>query len=308
MTLLPRALRPGARVALLAPAGPVAPERIELSVERCRGLGLHPVVYPYAGGRERYLAGTDDQRLADLQAAFDNRAIDAVWALGGGYGTARIVARLDLGRQQRDPIPFIGFSDNTTIHVRHAQLGVVSFHGPHPGADFPPETAESFRRALFHAEPAGALAVRAGDPAPRALCAGRAEGPLVGGNLALLSSLCGTPAALRAKGHVLFLEDIAEPAYRVDRMLVQLEQAGVVEGALGLAFGRFTGGPDDDPYPVAEVLTEFAERIGLPAVCDLPFGHVEHNCTLPVGVRALLDADAAELTITEPAVRAPATS
>lgn len=302
MTPLPRVLRPGARIALVAPAGPVSQERIDASVARCEELELEPVVFPHAGERERFLAGSDDQRLADLQSAFDDRSIGAVWALRGGYGTQRILPRLSLERQKAAPIPFIGFSDNTTLHVRHAAMGIVSFHGPHPGADFPPETEAMFRRVLFEAEPAGALIQRDEDPPPITLMGGRAEAPLVGGNLALLAALCGTEGALRAKGKILFIEDIGEPAYRLDRMLLQLEQAGVVAGAVGLALGRFTGAPDDDPHPIAAVIEEFARRVGIPAVADLPFGHVEHNCTLPVGVRAALDADAATLTILEPAV------
>ena len=299
----PRALRSGARVALVAPAGPVEPERIEVSVDRCESLGLQPVVYPAAGARDRFLAGTDEQRLTDLQAAFDDPSIDAVWALRGGYGTQRIVDRLDLSRQERDPVPFIGFSDNTAIHALHTSLNLVSFHGPHPGADFPPETEDSFRRVLFSAEPAGELTRRVSDPPPRTLVDGDVEAPLVGGNLALLAALCGTPNSLRSSGCILFLEDIGEPAYRVDRMLLQLERAGVVDGAVGLAFGRFTGAPDEDSYPVVGVISEFAERIGVPTLADLPFGHVEHNCTLPVGVRARLNGSGAALSLSEPAVR-----
>ncbi len=297
----PRALAPGARVALVAPAGPLSPERIERSADRCRDLGLEPVVYPSAGARHRYLAGRDDERLADLQSAFDDDAVDAVWALRGGYGTQRILDRLDLARQRKAPIPFIGFSDNTTLHVRHARMGVVSFHGPHPGADFPPETEDAFRRVLFHAEPAGPLAARPQDPSPRTLVPGTAEGPLIGGNLSILSSLCGTRNAPSARGRILFLEEVAEPAYRIDRMLLQLERADVLEGVRGLALGRFTEA-DDDEHPIDEVVQEFAERVGVPAVADLPFGHIEHNWTLPVGARVGIDGEAATLSLTEAAV------
>jgi muramoyltetrapeptide carboxypeptidase len=299
----PRALAAGARVALVAPAGPVEPDRIEASAERCRALGLEPVVFPGAAGRHRFLAGPDDARLADLQGAFDDPTVDGVWALRGGYGTQRILDRLDLARQARDPIPYVGFSDNTTVHVRMLGHGVVSFHGPHPGADFPPETEEAFRRVLFVPEPPGTLPLRSGDPAPRSLVGGRAEGRLVGGNLSMVASLCGTRDAVRARGRILFLEEIGEAAYRVDRMLIQLERSGVTEGMAGLALGRFTEGPEDDPHPVEDVLGEFADRQGVPAVVDLPFGHVEHNWTLPVGVRARLDGDTASLEITEAAVR-----
>ena len=297
----PRALRPGARVALVAPAGPVARERIEGSVARCRSLGLDPVVMPSAAARRGFLAGTDAERLGDLQAALDDLSIDAVWALRGGYGTLRFLHRLDLSRQRKAPIPFIGFSDNTTLHVLHAALGVISFHGPHPGADFPPETEEAFRCVLFDREPAGRLPTRELDPEPRTLVGGRVEAPLAGGNLCLLASLCGTPWQATARGRILLLEDIGEPAYRVDRMLIQLERSGVLDGALGLAVGRFTASADDE-HPIVDVIAEFAERLRLPAVVDLPFGHVEHNWTLPVSARALLDADAATLAISESAV------
>jgi len=302
--LRPRALAPGARVALVAPAGPLEPVRIELSKARCRALGLEPVVFPGAGARLGYLAGPDRDRLRDLQAALDDTSLDAVWALRGGYGTQRIVDDLDLSRQRRDPIPFIGFSDNTTLHLRHAALGVVSFHGPHPGAHFPPETEADFRRVLFRAEAPGPLVPRDQDPAPRALVPGVAEGPLLGGNLAMLASLCGTPGALRTDGHLLFLEEVGEPAYRVDRMLLQLRRSGALDRVAGLALGRFTppAGGDDDP-PVSRVLQEYAEALGVPAVADLPFGHVAHNCTLPLGVRARLDASAGTLTLLEGAVR-----
>jgi len=272
-------------------------------VERCRALGLEPVVFPGATARDRYMAGADALRLADLQSALDDPAIDGVWALRGGYGTLRILDAIDFSRQLSDPIPFIGFSDNTSIHVRHAAIGVVSFHGPHPGGDFPPETEDSFRRVLFAAEPPGRVVAREGDPPPRTLVTGCAEGPLVGGNLAILASLCGTRHAVDARGCILFLEDVGEPAYRVDRMLQQLHASGVTNGVRGLALGRFTGAPTDDPDSVSEVLTELAGWLQVPAVTNLPFGHVPHNCTLPVGSRALLDADRGALDLIEAAVR-----
>jgi muramoyltetrapeptide carboxypeptidase len=299
----PKALRSGSRVALVAPAGPISRERIEASVARCRTLGLEPVVYPAASVRYRFLAGTDSERLADLQSALDDLSIDGIWALRGGYGTLRILDRIDLQRQREEPIPFIGFSDNTTVHVLHARLGTMSFHGPHPGGDFPPETEAAFRKALFVDEPIGRLLTREGDAETISLVGGRVEAPLVGGNLCLIASLCGTEWSLSARGRILFLEDIGEPAYRVDRMLLQLERAGVTDGVAGLAFGRFTTVADDS-HPIVDVLLEFAERTGVPAVAELPFGHVEHNCTLPVGARAHLDADAGVLEIVESAVNA----
>ncbi len=298
--LRPRPLRPAARVALVAPAGPLSPGVLDKAVDRCRKLDLQPVVYPAATRKQGYLAGSDQERLADLQAAFDDPATDAVWALRGGYGTLRILDGLDLDRQRRAPIPFIGFSDNTNLHALHARAGVVSFHGPHPGADFPPETEASFRAALFSGEAPGRLPSRPGDPAPHALVEGSAEGRLVGGNLAILASLCGSRDAIPARGRILFVEDVGEPAYRVDRMLHQLLRAGGLDGVAGLAFGRFTG-VREGRGDITAVLAEFAERLGVPAVAGLPFGHSEHNCTIPVLAKARLDADSATLSVTEPA-------
>ena len=300
--LRPRALRSGARVALVAPAGPLQPGVLDKAADRCRALDLEPVVYPAAGRRQDYLAGSDRERLADLQAAFDDPATDAVWALRGGYGTLRILDGLELARQRTAPIPFIGFSDNTSLHAAHARAGVISFHGPHPGAGFPPETEASFRAALFSGEAPGPLPSRPGDPAPRSLAGGSAEGRLVGGNLAILASLCGSPDSISARGRILFLEDVGEPAYRVDRMLHQLLRAGVLDGVAGLAFGRFTGAPEGRG-DIGAVLAEIADRLGVPAVADLPFGHTEHNCTIPVLATARLDADAATLTMTEAVTR-----
>jgi muramoyltetrapeptide carboxypeptidase len=289
-------------VALVAPGGPVDDDRIARSQDRCRTLGLEPVLFPSARSRRGYLAGRDDDRLSDLQAAIDDPTIDGVWALRGGYGTIRIVDRLILERQLKDPVPFVGFSDNTSIHVEHAALGIISFHGPHPGGDFPPETEASFRRVLYSEEPAGQISGAAGDPAPRTLVAGIARGPLWGGNLATLVSLCGSSSRLSGAGRILFLEDVGEPAYRVDRMLTQLARAGVLHGVKGLAFGRFSEVSPAEGEAVASTLKQFAEEHGVPSAADLPFGHTKHNCTLPIGALARLDAEAGTLTILAGAV------
>lgn len=303
----PRPLAPGAHVALVAPAGPLDEERIERSEARCRALGLEPVVFPAATARRGFLAGSDEQRLADLQAAFDDPSIDAVWALRGGYGTMRIAPRLDLSRLRRDPIPYIGFSDNTAVLGLVVRAGVIAYHGPHPGGDFPPETETVFRRMLFGEDGVDRIPLvsRAGDPSPRALVEGRAEGPLVGGNLAILAATCGTPLQVRARGCVLALEDVGEPAYRIDRMLWQLEHAGVTDGVSGLALGRFTDLPEGEADAVEQVLAEFAHRLGVPTVADLPFGHVAHNHVLALGSRAEVRAGGDEAALTMSSGLAP---
>lgn len=300
--LKPPRLRSGARVALVSPAGPSTPEKIEAALARCRGFDLEPVLAPSARERLAYLAGPDEARLTDLQAALEDPSVDAVWAIRGGYGTMRLLRHLDLEPLVRRPKAFLGFSDNTALHLALARAGLVSFHGPHAGGAFPPLAEACFRAVLFEPAPAGPLPTGT-EEVPRTLVGGVAEGELIGGNLALLAALCGTPWALRARGRILVLEDIGEAVYRVDRMLVQLALSGALEGVAGIAFGRFSETPQADPARGLEaVLAEWAQSLGVPAVMGLPFGHVDENWTLPFGVRARLDADAATLRLLEPAV------
>jgi muramoyltetrapeptide carboxypeptidase len=298
----PPRMRPGDAVALIAPAGPVTAERIDAAVARCLALGLRPVLGQSVRERNGYLAGHDDQRRADFQTAIDDDDIRALWALRGGYGTMRILPQLPLERMRTRPQAFIGFSDNTAIHLALARQGVVSFHAPHAGADSFPDTSERcFRQVLFETAPAGLLPAAAAGPTPVALRGGSVDGVLAGGNLALLAACCGTPYALRGAGVILLIEEIGEPLYRIDRMLVQLSLAGCLDGVVGLAVGRITELQDEGPG-LQELIASWANALRLPAVLDLPFGHVAENWTLPLGVRARLDASAGTLEVLEPAV------
>jgi len=302
----PPALGENSRILLVAPAGPVTTARISRAYERCHGLGFRPVLGESARLRHGYLAGPDPHRAADLRRGIEDPDIDGIWALRGGYGTMRILGDVDLSVLRDRPRAFIGFSDNTSIHLALARLGVVSFHGPHAGFDrFPRWASDAMMRVVGRAEAAGTLPGEVA-PRPRTLRGGSAEGRLLGGNLSLLAAACGTPFQPDARGAILFVEDVAEPVYRIDRMLTQLRLAGALEGLAGLAFGRFTRvrtGQDD--LPLDAVLSGFAERLDVPAVADLPFGHVAMNWTLPLGCRAALDADRRTLSILEPAVVAP---
>lgn len=294
----PPRLRPGARVALVAPAGPMAEERIEVALDRCRRFGLEPVLGASARSLHgTYLAGPDDDRRRDLRRAFGDPGIAAVWALRGGYGTMRLLADLDLSGVPAAPRAFIGFSDNTAVHLALHARGVVSFHGPHAGGDATDLAERTLQQVLWHDRPAGVLPLPDDRPAV-VLAGGTAEGRLIGGNLSLLAAMCGTPAAPRADGAILFLEDIGEEAYRLDRAWTQLELAGALDGVAGIALGRFTDCGDD----VIDLLRSLTERLGVPTLADLPIGHEPDNWTLPLGVRATLDAGSGTLELLEPAV------
>lgn len=297
----PPRLRAGARVALIAPAGPIDEARVERARAMCAALEVEPVLGTSVLARADYLAGSDDARAEDLRTALADDSIDAVWALRGGYGTMRTLVTMGV-LPVHQPRAYIGFSDNTAIHLALLRAGIVSFHGPHAGGDFPPFAETCFRRVLFDATPAGVL------PLPEnaetaCLSAGIAEGELIGGNLSLLAALVGTPWAMQARGRIVFIEEIEEPYYRIDRMLMQLRLSGAFDGAAAVIFGQFT---DCDPSgctrPLTEVLHELVEHLSVPVGYGYPFGHVADNWTLPQGVRARFDAQAGTLELLEAAV------
>ena len=304
--ILPRAIPPGGRISLVAPAGPLAAEAVDRAAERVRAWGWEPVLGRNSLGRRGYLSGTDDERLADLQGAIDCAEGDAIWCLRGGYGTMRIIDRIDWAPLLRRPRPVIGFSDNTVIHLALRRLGMVSFHGPHPATEeFPDFSADLLRRLVSEPSPAGLLPFP--EPGGRAtsLVDGVAEGELVGGNLVLLAATLGTDWALRADGAILFLEEVGEATYRLDRLLTQLRLAGALQGLRGVVVGALSECPDedsDDTPPLAELLADRLGDLGVPVAHGFPFGHQPENWTLPVGVRARLDASAGTLELLEPAV------
>jgi muramoyltetrapeptide carboxypeptidase len=294
----PPRLRQGSRVALIAPASPVADDRFAAALDRCRRLGLEAVPGTAARSRFRgYLSGTDDARHADFEEAIGAPGIAAIWALRGGYGTMRLLPRLDLTPLTLVPKPFIGFSDNTAVHLALHARGVVSFHGPHAGGELSELSERCLQRVLFDPAPAGMLELPAGRPAER-LHGGVAEGPLMGGNLALLAAMCGTPAQPSARDHILFLEDIGEEPYRLDRLWTQLVLAGALDGVRAVALGRFTDCGDD----AGDLLAALCAPLDVPVLAGLPIGHEPDNWTLPLGVMARLDADAGTLELLAGAV------
>lgn len=303
----PPALGPGARVSLVAPAGPLAEGAVERAVERVRAWGWEPLVGRHARGRHGYLSGTDAERAADLNEALRSAENDAIWFLRGGYGTMRLLEVLDWEALRRRPRALVGFSDNTALHLAAQRTGVVSFHGPHPSAEeFPPFAEEGLLRLLTRREPAGLLPFPAGGPVRAQTVTGRvAEGPLVGGNLALLAATLGTPYGVRTRGALLFLEEVGEAAYRIDRLLTQLHLAGVLGEVAGVVVGAFSECPDEGAAHLpgsAEVVRERLSALGVPVAAGFPFGHIPRSWTLPLGVRARLDADRGTLELLEAAV------
>jgi muramoyltetrapeptide carboxypeptidase len=311
----PPRLRAGSRVALVAPASPLL-ERDDLTrgEELCRALGCEPVLGVHAGARHGYLAGTDDQRLADLNRALRDDSVDAVWCLRGGYGMTRILHRVDFEALRRRPKAVIGYSDITSlINAIPICAGAVAFHGPVACRPLTAFSRRHLERVVGQPRPAGECERPPTPPdvlVPRqgrvvALRGGVAEGPLVGGNLTLLQCLIGTPFQPSLDGALLFLEDINEDLYRIDRILVHLRMAGALDRIAGAVIGHFTAmnrQTSDGALGFDEVLDTYFGPLGVPVVYGLTVGHIEDQWTLPVGVRAQLDAGAGTLTILDPAV------
>lgn len=297
-------LKAGAGIALTAPAGPLSAGSVERAIRRVRSWGWRPLLGEHATRRAGFLAGDDPQRAADLNRAIRDPATDAVWCLRGGYGTMRLLERIGWDLWAERALPLIGFSDNTALHLALRRRGVVSLHGPHAGtAELPAFAERCLREVLTSPVAAGTLPFPAGArEGVRTLRPGVAEGPLVGGNLALLAATLGTPYEIRAEGAILFLEEVGEAPYRVDRMLTQLRLAGVLDSAAGVAIGAFSNcdGPEGTGAP--EVIAERCSALSVPVVAGLPFGHVAESWTLPLGVPVRLDATAGTLTLLQPAL------
>jgi muramoyltetrapeptide carboxypeptidase len=296
-----RHLRPGDNVAVIAPAGPCYDAGRSALIEPLFAHhGLHARLYPSCTARHThhdYLSGSDDERLADVHAALADDDVKAIFALRGGYGCARIVGRIDTALLRAHRKPIIGYSDITTLHALCTREGLPSFHAPMPASDWLQDGADEDTAALFtmlmQPLPAGIVL------AP-ALAAntwhvpGTATGQLVGGNLAIVASLIGTPFAVPVHNNILFLEDVSEPPYRVDRLLTQLRLAGVLDAVAGFVLGSFTGDDGD----ATAVLQEFLGRLNKPLITGWPAGHGQPNRVLPLGVVVTLDAAAGSVRIT----------
>jgi len=320
--VFPKALKRGDTVALVRPASPSYEyEANEIAAEAVAANGFVPKVMPNAGKKTFYLAGTDADRAADMNAAFADPKVAAIWCISGGYGSSRVLPYLDYETIRKNPKPFIGFSDITaTLNAIHRMTGLVTFHGPVAGAQNE-YALENLRRIVMNGE-TGKLAENAsGEPGRRSggerdtriyrLAPGKAKGRLVGGNISVLAPLFGTPYEPPLAGRILFLEEVEEDPYRIDRWLTGFVLTGKLSTLAGVALGKFAGcrpGPTRPgnglgTWTWQEICADRIGKLGIPVVAGFSFGHVPENATLPVGAMAELDAEAGTLALLEPAVR-----
>lgn len=313
LTLIkPPALKPGDTVSCITPSTFVANPETRLQAERIvNALGLKAKFSHNTGKRWGYLGGTVEERVADLHAAFRDQETKAVFCVRGGYGAAMLLDRLDFNLIRRNPKILLGYSDITALHLAiHQTSHLVTLHGPTILDPFNQYTFDLLKRALFDPRPLGELK-NPPEPNPlrplhpvRTLRAGKATGPLIGGNLTLISTTMGTPWEIQTEGKILFLEDVGEQPYSMDRMLTQLRLAGKFNGIRGLLLGECSDCRPREFRPsfestlsLPEVYDHVLAGVNVPIVSGLVFGHTEDQFPLPLGVNATLDADRATITI-----------
>lgn len=320
---------------IIAPASAARdPLHVDLAIAGIEALGLKAKPGKHLRDRRGYLASSDANRLADLHAMFADKKVDGVICLRGGYGTSRIVGDIDFDLVRKNPKIFIGFSDITMLNLAFLQkCRLVNFNGPMAASTFV-DTSPSrfcvsgFLRTLGQAEPAGSIWQGHEDHNFRIIRPGEATGQLTGGNLSLLAASIGTPFEIQTRGKIVFIEEVDEKPYRIDRMLTQMLLAGKLKDAAGIVIGRNV--PDRDfmdaeaaaaakapktvralPKKLArdfEPLMDdiFYDRLydlGIPVLSNLPFGHIDDYATLPLGVKATMNTHTGDLIIEEAAVK-----
>lgn len=312
----PKALRRGDTISVIAPAGPVVRERIEKAFEFLRARGYRIKTHGEVFRKTGYLAGDDSTRAGELMAAFADPESTAVWCARGGYGVSRILSRLDYDLIARHPKVFVGFSDITGLHLAFQNLtGLVTFHGPNlqDGFGAAEPMSPTTEAALWKSIAADGehttgmqLSTYAEDAVAgvsiQALVPGIANGRLTGGNLSVLAGLVGTPYDVDTEGRILFLEDVNEPVYRVDRYLSQLALAGKLKAAAGILLGSFNfdeADPNETPEKMNALLAEYFGPLEVPVLTGLPAGHQRENWALPIGGLVEVNANARRVTLVE---------
>ncbi len=303
----PPRLKKGDMVGLIAPGSPFTNSQFKKAVKNIESLGLRIKYGKYLNEKNGYLAGTDEQRLSDLHEMFEDNAINGIWCIRGGYGTARLLPKIDYKIIRKNPKIFIGFSDITALlNAIFHKSGLVCFHGPVGASDFTNFTVNHLKQLIIDdVKQDLTITRRAKEDKFKVLNSGKAEGCLVGGNLSLIAALVGTKYQLSFKDKILFLEDIGEQPYRLDRMLTQIRQSSDLDKAAGIVLGIFENCDANNPdrsLTLMEMFDDQFSELSMPIVYGMPFGHVANQCTFPLGINVQFDADKGELKFQETAV------
>jgi len=313
----PQKLNKGDTIGLITPASAVSREAFEKSIENLENLGFRVKYSENMRVKKGFLAGTDNQRLTDLHAMFENPDVAGVVCARGGYGSGRLLPHINYDLIKSNSKVLVGYSDITALlFAIHAKTGLVCFHGPVGASEYSDFTTDQFERTLIKGKNKSVIERpkhwdEIAEPTFELLKinTGTAKGALVGGNLSLMVSMMGTPFDLDFDDKIVFIEDVGESPYRVDRMLTHLLNSGKLHKAKGLALGVFAGcetQPDDPDFSqslsLREVLEDRLANLNIPVLYGLPIGHIDDNATLPFGIEAELDVEKAKLTILDSGV------
>ena len=313
----PKRLKKGDTIGIVSPAGAIyESEPYEIAVESMEAMGLKVKLGEYVRTRHGHLAGTDEQRAEEFNEMWRDPDVDAIICLRGGSGAARILPLLDYETIEKNPKIFIGYSDITALHLAiYKKTGLVTFHGPLATSTWNNFAAEHFQKLLFEAE-----AVQYENPSDkgglltqtrnriRTITPGTATGGLLGGNLSVLTNIMGTPYFPENwENKILYLEDVGEKIYAVDRMMTQLQLGGVLEKISGFIFGKCTecdpgGSSGYGSLTLEEVIDHYIKPLGIPAFSGAMIGHINDNVTIPNGIRAEMDAEKGTFKLLSPAV------
>lgn len=294
----PRKLKQGEKIGVIAPAGPVLQSELQDGIQLLESFGHKVVLSPHLYDKQGYLAGDDNARLEDIHAMFSDNHVKAIFCARGGYGTTRILDRIDYNILLENPKIFVGYSDITALLLAmQKKAGLVTFHGP--------VVKELTKRSIGNLE--SFLNLVSTDILPelelvggRSLKTGRATGTLMGGNLSLICHLIGSPFMPSLKGAILFIEEKGEDLYRIDRMLTHLRLSGVLTESAGLVAGAFED--CGDRSDIDRLLLDTVSGLNIPVLTGLPVGHGLLNITLPIGLQTTIESETMTLKILEPCV------
>lgn len=301
-----KALKLGDTIGVIAPASPTTKENVDMVYNRLTKMGFKVKMGKSPKLRYGYLSGSDEIRSNDINEMFEDNEVDGIICIRGGYGTPRLLELIDYDIIRNNPKVFIGYSDITALHIAFTQIsGLVTYHGPMAASDiigdFDGFSKDSLLKIIMGKDWDGKIINPEGEEITT-INGGIAEGTIIGGNLSLICNTMGTPYEIDVKGKILFIEEIGEEPYKIDRMLNQLKLSGKLEEANAIILGDFNNcekGKHDESLSLAQIFEDHIKPAGKPTIYNLQGGHCNPMVTLPFGVKARLDADKKELIILE---------
>lgn len=311
----PKRIKAGDTLGLITPGSFIKEDSLKESITNLEALGFKVVYNAEVLARSGYLGGTDKQRADDINKMFARQDVDGIVCTRGGYGCARLLPMLDYDVIKNNPKILLGYSDITALHCAiYAKTGLVTFHGPVGTSTYNDFSINNFKNVLMNPSDTYRMFNAPEDPQKKEtkiypIRSGKATGELVGGNLSIICSLIGTPYDVDTTGKILFLEEVEEEPYRVDRMLTQMIQSGKMDKIKGVALGVFSKceAKEKDPafsnsFSLSEILIDKLFGLNVPVIYGMSFGHIVDKFTLPLGIKALLDVDNQVINLLEPAV------